>query len=336
MTARRELPLSGDSLAWVHNDLAELKSRVALAQQAAEQSRAVASDAADKAYQTRLFLDQFEGHGSAIQHLQDDLRTVREHVVRSQDDIHLLRQSREEIERRAVADAERVRQERNETNRHFTETERLIETWQEKFIGVEDLNRRNMEVNAQLAQRIEAVETVDTESETLRARMLTAISRIDQEVQRFSGIVVELGREDEVHRERSNSAFEALRRLETEIEGIRSETNRISRIDDRLELVQAERTRHNERLNDLTHDMGEIDGTLNEHTERTALIEARMAGYQDELRALKEQMRSDRETVTNYLSGLNELLADVRKRQIGALEKEMRDLRGRAINFAEE
>src|SRR5215213_1766544 len=105
MTARREVPFNADTLAWVHSDLADLKSRVALAQQAAEQSRAVATDAADKAYQARVYMDQFEGHTSAINHLQDDLRAVREHVVRTQDDIHSLRQSREELERRILSDS---------------------------------------------------------------------------------------------------------------------------------------------------------------------------------------------------------------------------------------
>lgn len=336
MTARREVPFNGDSLAWVHNDLADLKSRVALAQQAAEQSRAVASDAAEKAYQTRNFLDQFEGHGAAIQHLQDDMRALREPIIRSQDDIHSLRQGLEELERRSLADAERVRQDRNEASRHFTEIERQVEGWLERFISVEELNRRNMEMSAQLVQRIEALETDDTEAETMRSRMLTAISRIDQEIQRYSGAIGELQREDDVHRERSNSAFEALRRLETEMEAIRTDTNRISRIDDRLELVQAERTRHNERLNDLTQQVGTFEAILDEQSERSSLIEARMAGYQNELQTVKERIRSDRETISTYLSGLNEVLADIKKRQMGALEKEIRDIRGRAINFAEE
>jgi chromosome segregation ATPase len=336
MTTRREVPFNADSLAWVHNDLADLKSRVALAQQAAEQSRAVASDAADKAYQARVYMDQFEGHGTAITHLQDDLRSVREGIVRTQDDIHSLRTSREEMERRILSDSERVRQDRNEITRHFAELERQVETWQERFAGVEELNRRLMDSVSQLVQRVESLETDDSESEVLRSRMLTAISRLDQDVQRYPGLIAELAQEDEVQRERSNSAFEAIRRLETDLEAMRTETNRISRIDDRLELVQAERTRHNERINELTQDMGKVEATLNEHAERTALVEARMSGYQQELTGLKDRLRDDRDRLTHYLSGLNEILADIKKRQIAAIEKEIRDIRGRAINFAEE
>jgi chromosome segregation ATPase len=336
MTTRREVPFTGDTLAWVHSELADIKSRLALAQQAAEQSRAVASDAADKAYQTRVQMDQFDGQAAAIEHLQDDLRALREQIVRAQDDIHSLRQSREELERRSLADAERIRQERNEVGRHFGEVQRQMEGWQERFVAVEETNRRNMEAASQLLQRIEALESQQSDDDTLRSRMFSAVSRIDQEIQRFTAMLAALEREDEVHHERVNSVFESLRRLETDLESMRSETNQISRISDRLELVQAERTRHNERLNELSQDMSRVDATLGEHTEHGTLLEARIAGYQDELRSLKERMGNDRERITQYLYGLNDLLADLRKRQVAALEKEMRDLRSRAINFAEE
>ena len=43
--------------------------------------------------------------------------------------------------------------------------------------------------------------------------------------------------------------------------------------------------------------MHKIEGGLNEHGERTALIEARMSGYQDELRSLKERLQDDRERI---------------------------------------
>ncbi len=336
MTTRREIPIVSDSLGWVHSELAEIKSRVALAQQAAEQSRALAADASDKAQQVRTDLDQFAGLDNALAHLQSDASTSREQIVRTQDDIRLLNQSREEMERFVLAEAERVRQDRNEIGRRFGEQERLLDSWVERFSGVEEMNRRNLELVSQLAQRIETLEANQLDAESLRSRTTTAISRIDGEIQRLTGFLDNLEREDTGHHERINTAFETLRRLENDIEAMRTETNRINRIDDRLELVQAERTRHNERLNELTQEMEQVESFITDQAERTSLIEARMTGYQEELRQLKERLRSDRETLTNYLQGLNDLAADIRKREIGGLEKEIRDIRGRAINFLDE
>jgi chromosome segregation ATPase len=330
------VPLTGDTLAWVHNELGEIKSRLALISEASSQSRGVATDAAEKARLAQLKVDQYDGIIPVLQHLQDDLRALREQIARSQDDIHSLRQSREEIERRELADLERERQDRNETGRRFGEIERHIEGWLERVVGYEEHGRRNLEVAAQLAQRLEAIEGQLQDFDTMQSRTQTIISRADNELQHLSASLAALEREDDVARERSNTAFEMLRRLETETEALKTVTNQISRLGDRLELVQAERTRHNERLNEISADMGKIDTRLNEHGERMALLEVRMSGYQEELRGLKERLQSDRESIGGYLHALSELEADMRKRAIIALEKEIRDIRGRALNFVDE
>ncbi len=336
MTTKREIPIAADTLAWVHNELADLKSKLALAQTAADQSRGVASDAAEKALAARSKVDTFDAQGSVILHLQDDVRALREQLARAQDDIHSLRQSREEIERRALVEAERVRQDKNDLGRRFTDLERVIEGWQERAGGIEEHSRRSLEGNAQIAQRLEALESSFADIDTMQSRTQTAISSVVQDVQRLSSTIGDLQREDDVQRERSSSAIEMLRRLEGEIEALKTQTNRISRIDDRLELVQAEPPRHNERINEITAEITAIDTRLNEHGERASLVEARITNYQDELRGIKERLQVDREQISAYLHGLSELESDIRKRQIIALEKEIRDVRGRAINFAEE
>lgn len=336
MTTRREVPLTGDTLAWLHNEISEIKARLANIQQTADQSRAVAADAADKTHDVRQKLEQFDGLGPVLVHLQDDIRSAREQLVRAQDDVHSLRQSREEIERRVVADAERNRQDRNEAVHRFNELERQIEGWQERVSGFEEHYRRNLEVASHLAQRIEVLEGQVTEAETLHSRTFSAINRIDGDLQRLAGMLPALAREDEALRERTNSAFEFMRRYEGEIEAVKTETNRISRLDDRLELVQAERTRHNERLNEIAAELTKIEARLNDHHERTAVIEVRVNSYQGEIRGFKERLQADRDAITSYLHSITELEADMRKRQIIALEKEIRDVRGRALNFAEE
>jgi len=336
MTTRREVPLTGDNLAWVHGELTELKSRVALLQQAVEQSRALAAGAAEAASHLHVRFDQLDGQATALQHLQDDFRAVREQIVRAQEDVHSLRQSREEFERRAAAEAERARQDKNEDGRRVADLERVIEAWQERLAGVEEHSRRALEAVAQVTMRLESMESEHSELATLQSRALTTLSRLDQEVQRLSAGLANLQREDEVQRERANTAFEMLRRIEGDIEALQADANRISRIDDRLELVQAERTRHNEQLNDLTTQLENVGVRLSGHDERHTLTETRMSAYQDDLRGLRERLQLDREQLSAHFQSLRELAADMRKRQIAALEKEIRDVRGRALNFGEE
>jgi chromosome segregation ATPase len=336
MTTKREVPFSGDTFAWVHSELSELKSKLAMVHQAAEQSRSISTDAAESAHQLRTRIEQFDGQDIAISHIQDDMRSMREQLARAQEDINSLRTTREEMERRIQAESERARQDKNEAGRRFGELERHVEAAYDRYSSVEEHTRRNLEAISQLAMRVEAAEGGRTEFATMQSRALAAISRIDQEIQRLGASLVALQREDDVQRERSTSALEVLRRLETEVEAVRAETNRISRLDDRLELVQAERTRHNERLIEVSAELNKVDGRLNTLDERAALIEARIVNYQDELRGLRERLRDDRERIQQYLHGLNDLATDLRKRQIVGIEKEIRDIRGRALDFAEE
>ena len=336
MTTRREIPLNADTLAWVHSELMELKARMGVVQQAADQSRNLATDAADTSHQLRTAFSNFDSIPNALQHLQDDFRSMRELVARAQDDIHSLRQSREEIERQDALDAERLRQERNDIGRHFTDIERHVEHWEERLEGSEEHTRRTVEMQSQLAMRLETLETLLGESDSAQSRASSTLSRIDQELQRISSAVLQLQGEDNTQRERINSNVEMLRRLENDLEALRSEANKISRIDDRLELVQAERTRHNERLNDISEELANIDERLNQGDERASLLEARLTSFQDELTRVREGLEQEHENLSNYLGGLRDLEADIRKRQIVALEKEIRDIRGRAFDTASE
>lgn len=336
MTTRREVPINADTMAWVHSELMELKARMNIVQQAAEQSRNVATDAADTSHQLRTAIGQFDGIVPALQHLQDDFRTIRELLARAQDDIHSLRQSREEAERQDALDSERLRQERNEIGRRFTDVERHIEHWQERLEGAEEHSRRTLEMQSQLTMRLETIETLLSENDSAQSRASSTLSRIDQELQRISSAVLQLQSEDNTQRERITSNVEMLRRLEIDLEAVRTETNKISRIDDRLELVQAERTRHNERLTEITEELAHFDDRLNQGDERASLLDARMTSYQDDLAGLRRGLEDEHERLAKYLGGLRDLEADIRKRQIVALEKEIRDIRGRAFDTAQE
>jgi chromosome segregation ATPase len=320
----------------VHSEIAEIKSRLSIVAQAADQSRSLATDAADTAHHARSAITQFDGVGPAIQHLQDDLRSLRELLARSQDDINGLRQSRDEAERRLLAESEVARQDKNDYGRRFSDIERHVETWMERQAGAEEHYRRNVEAASQLAMRIEAIENQISETDNSQSRTISTLSRIDAELQRISSAVLALQSEDNTQRERHNTTGEQIRRMETELELMRTETNKIVRIDDRLELVQAERTRHNDRLNEVTAELSKIDTRLNDNDERVALIEARIMSYQDELRKLREKLQMEREQLASYLHGLRELQADFRKRDITALEKEIREIRGRAFDVAPE
>lgn len=320
----------------MHSEISEIKSRLSLVAQATDQARAVASDAQDSTHQLHSALSQFDGLGPALMHAQDDLRALRDVVARSQDDINNLRHWREEFERRIQEESEIVRQDKNAYGRRFAEIERTIEAYPERMQKNEEHSRHNLDLVSQVTMRVEALERAFEDSDTNHARTISTLSRLDQEITRLSSALMALQGEDVTHQERIASNAEMLRRLESEVAMIRVETNKITRIDDRLELVQAERTRHNEQINEIVSHISAVDGRLNAHEERAALIEARIVGYQDDLRKLRENLQVERERLADYLNGLRELAADFRKREISSIEKEIKDLRARVFNVESE
>lgn len=336
MTTRREVPFTGDSLAWVHGEIAELKSKLALAQQATDQARAMAADAGEKANGMRSRMDQIEAETPHLAHLQDELRLVREQLARVHDDINSLRQSREEVERRLFADAERERQDKNDYLKRASEFQRQIDSWNERMSAFEEQNRRNLEAMAQIQMKVEALQAEKEAAEIRQSRTSTAMSRLDQDINRLSAALPDLQREGDVQKERTNSLTEMVRRLEDQIDTLRAQLGRLDRIDDRLELVQAERSRHGERLNELTLELDHAQEAAAEQAARLSLLDVRMASHQDDLRALDEKLLAFREEFVAYLRSVSEMEADFRKRHMAALEKEARDLRTKGLSLGEE
>lgn len=335
MTTRREVPFTGDAMGWVHSEIADIKSKLALVQQGTDQGRAVASDAADKANGLRTRLDQMDGQGPQLGHMQDELRLVREQLARVHEDINSLRASREEVERRLYAESERARQEKNDGVKHQGEMQRQIDSWQERTAAFEEHNRRNLEAVAQTQIKVEALQTEQEAAEIRQSRAHTTISRLDQDVTRLSAALPDLQREDDTAKERTNSLAEMVRRLEDNLDALRTQLGRVDRIDDRLELVQAERSRHGERLTELTLELDQVRETAIEQGERLALVEVRMQNFQDDVWALDAKLMGFREEFVAYLRSITDMETDFRKRQVAALEKEVRDMRTKGLALGE-
>ena len=83
-------------------------------------------------------------------------------------------------------------------------------------------------------------------------------------------------------------------------------------------------------------ELAHVDDRLNQGDERASLLEARINSFQDELTHVREGLEQEHENLASYLGGLRDLEADIRKRKIVALEKEIRDIRGRAFDTSQE
>jgi chromosome segregation ATPase len=336
MTAKRDVDSAPDTLAWLHGELSQMKSRLALMQSQVEQGAGLASDAAEKAHSFSDRLGRLEALAAALGQLQEDSRQAKEQLLRLHSDLVGLRQAQDESAKRSLAASEKAREERNETSQTFADVRRQLDAWSERSANLEEQHRRAVEAAAQLSLKVQALEAERDAQAARHTRMQALVSHLDEESNRLSSLSEALRRADEGLSERAQSANEALRRLEGELDGLKAQVNRIDRIDDRLELVQAERSRHGERLTELTLQLERLETGQAELAERATLIEARMTGYQEELAGLAEELARFRDQVGAHFRAVAAMEAEFRKREIIALQKETREIRSRDTRFADE
>src|SRR5262249_3716403 len=99
--------------------------------------------------------------------------------------------------------------------------------------------------------------------------------------------------------------------------------------------VQAERTRHNERLNDLSAEQTKTDSRLEELGEKDILLETRIANFNTDIGGVNMRLQAVLDQRSAFMHSQIALESDLRKRQIFALEKEIRAIRSRELNFSE-
>ena len=75
--------------------------------------------------------------------------------------------------------------------------------------------------------------------------------------------------------------------------------------------------------------------TSYDHDEHNQLIDARIGGHQNDVNGLSQRVTESLDKVSAYLHSMAELEGDIRKRQIIALEKEIRDVRSKSLTFDE-
>jgi DNA repair exonuclease SbcCD ATPase subunit len=328
--------LRGETVEWVHREIAEVKNQIALLIQRMDHTAGLASDTADRGDRQRQRIDYLETQAKAIPVLLEELRAGRDTTSKLHDELVALRQAVEELSRHRVEDVTRLADERNEITRKFSETVRMIDAVREKISGYDEQHRRALEASAQAALKLEAIINEQAAQATRHSRLRNGVTRMDQELTRISTALESLIQEDQTLKERVQSVGEFLRRLEGEAEALRGSVARIDRIDDRLELVQAERSRHGERLTELTNAIADINAAAFEQTERTSLIEARMGAIVSDINDVDAKLNDFREKLAVYLRSITKSEGDFRKRNIAALEKEVREIRGRSIDFVEE
>jgi chromosome segregation ATPase len=331
-----ERPEGISTLAWLQDELHLVKAQLAKLQHQMDQTQALVLDTSDKMRQAETSLGSLTSRVTDTSQFQEQVRQVKEVMGRLQEQLAQARGQVEEVVRQRVAESERERVERSDLMRRLVDIERDVEAWQERQSGTEQAARHAQEGVTLLTLRLDNADQRLGGAEEKAARVVEAANRIDNELSKVEAILQELRRDDETQAERARVALEAARRLEGDVDSLKGLRDAATRLDEKLELLRAERQRLDDRHSQLEETVDEMRGRIDHQGQLLSLLDGRTQGLQGRLDSLREDILRSREQLADHLKTLAAGQERIKRRQIQELEHEIKELRQHAIDITEE
>jgi chromosome segregation ATPase len=331
-----ERPEGISTLGWLQDELHTVKAQIAKIQHQMDQTQALALDTADKVRQGEAGLEALAGKMANTSQFQEDIRQINDVTARLQEQLAQGRSQVEEVVRQALSAGERERVERSDLLQRLVELEREVETWREQQSSADQAARHAQEGVTLVTMRQENAEHRLEGAEEKAARSVEATNRIDNEFSKVEAILQELRREDEVQAERARVALEAARRLEGKVDSQRGLREALNQLEEKVELLRAERQRLEDRGSRHEEALEEQRSELERQGQMLSILDGRTQALQARLDALREDIHTSRQQITDHLKTLSYGQERVKRRQIDQLEHEIRELRQHAIDISEE
>jgi chromosome segregation ATPase len=316
-----------EGAAWLYDQINQLKAQAARFQQQGDQTQAAVLDLNEKLRDAEARIREVSAKTMGLPTMQEQLRQLSGLLDRIQDAEVLIDTKFELLERTAGEERTRDQGEKNDLFRRVQDLERRGENIAERQSSVDDAHRRFQEEVSRshlqyqgLNGRIEAVEG-------RTGRNIEAITRLEQEHAELESAVRALRREDDVLAERVRLAHEVAQRIEADLQAQAEEYRVLPLIQERVELLRAERQRLEDRTSRLEETLTEGITRLERQEEVTSQIDARMKANDGRIDHVHGATLEFRRSMSDQLLKLNQMLERMKRRRVEELERDIKDLR---------
>jgi chromosome segregation ATPase len=316
-----------EGAAWLYDQINQLKAQTARFQQQGDQTQAAVLDLNEKLRDAEARIREVSAKTMGLPTMQEQLRQLSGLLDRIQDAEVLIDTKFELLERTAGEERTRDQGEKNDLFRRVQDLERRGENIAERQSSVDDAHRRFQEEVSRshlqyqgLNGRIEAVEG-------RTGRNIEAITRLEQEHAELESAVRALRREDDVLAERVRLAHEVAQRIEADLQAQAEEYRVLPLIQERVELLRAERQRLEDRTSRLEETLTEGITRLERQEEVTSQIDARMKANDGRIDHVHGATLEFRRSMSDQLLKLNQMLERMKRRRVEELERDIKDLR---------
>lgn len=290
---------------------------------------------ADKLATTEDLLSQVVPQVNRLPRLEEELRQTRDRATRLQDAVAEIAERVEQSDRLRQAEAERERDARLRLWDRLEPFEQEVTAIWARLNVADEVSRRLREQFAELQQQLATIEQGGAATDGRLTTMQEQVRRGEQDVSSLAGEMNVLRKQDETMTGRLQVLAEMLRHVDERSANTTLEERLHLAINERVEMVRSE-------LMHLAGDTAELRGMLDEQGDgldrqgrRLGQIEARLHTVNERFAETAADIQSYRQQIIEQVMGLAEAEEHQKRRQIDELERQIQDLRRRALGIAE-
>jgi len=327
---RNDARLPQDGIAWMIDEINQLKAQVGRLHQQGDQTQAALVDLNESVRDVEGRIREILAKTMGLPAFQEQMRQLASLLERIQDAEVLIDTKFEMLERATGEERSRDQQEKNDLFRRVQDLERRTESLNERQSSVDDAHRRFQEEVSRAHLQYQGLNSRLEGVESKAARSLDAIARLEQEHGEIEGAIRALRREDDVLEERARLAHEVAQRLETALQEQAEEYRVLPMLQERVELLRAERQRLEDRTSRLEETVADEVTRLERQEEAAAHFDVRLKAQESRIDSVHNATLDFRRTLADQLLKLNQMIERMKRRAVDELERDIKELRGQA------
>ncbi len=330
---KKVTPVSADAVPWLEEEVRQAKAQIHKLQQQLEQAQKQIWNLSESVQKAEDLFSNLASYLTAFPHLQDEMRQAMEQLGRLHER-QLANQARiEEVTRHQQSAAEREREERSVFLRRLETAEKLVQSYEGRMLAMEEGGRRFRDDISLAEKRVADLDKGLEDVVGKTARHSEAVKRLEQEVGRLHTELDTLAKQDAALSERLQLYGEQARRTQEQVTVLAEDRVVHQELTDVQDHWHMERQRLEDRVKALEQIADEQRQRAEDQASTLELIEGKSQTQMERLAAFQQQIREHRQQVVDYLRKLSQFQERQKRRQLTALEQELKEIKQRDLKL---
>ena len=326
-----------DALVWLQEQMTQVRDQMAHLQQEADDALGRLTSLQEQVDEVHGGQAQAEQLGGAVGNLRAEIGEVRELAAQLRERLSSADLRQEEAARQRDLEVERERQARTALAQRLDDLNETGTAVEQRMNVLVEAQRRYQEAAISLRQEADALRATVSGLQSRESTHAEALHRLEAGLGGLDARAGELEHIHEAMAERLQLAAEHGRQLEREIGAIvMPRLEGIDEVAEQMNVLRAERARFESRLQALELRLDRADEVVEEQTGMAAKLQGRLQGVDERLAQLQADLTGLNETVVTQMVRFGQTLERQKRRQMGDLEREIRELKQHATRLSEE